>query len=191
MAVVLDVCVDGPIITGGREGVAVSGQASASGTVDGAIRFHWDVECDVLYLRLLSRAEAECYGDETDDRFVLLRALDDDAVVGMTIVSYWRRFGVGEPPEASDEDLARAARTFLARLLPVAQGRPASRPRNTLPTERPRDRAVITRPTKLARAVVPGQDARCLWPRSAAGRLPGTDANRSKAFALLPTLSAG
>jgi len=63
-------------------------QTSISGTVDDAIRFHWDVECGVLCLRLLSRAEAECTGDETDDGFVLLRAPDDDGVVGMTIVSY-------------------------------------------------------------------------------------------------------
>ncbi len=64
------------------------------GTLDNGIRYHYDLGNDVLYLRLASLRDREAFREETPDGFILLRD-SDDAVVGMTVVDYWRRFGVG------------------------------------------------------------------------------------------------
>ncbi len=62
--------------------------------VDNSIWYHYDLSNDVLYLRLDSKRNQEAYGEETSDGFILLRAADG-AVVGMTVVDYWMRFGNG------------------------------------------------------------------------------------------------
>ncbi len=62
--------------------------------VDNSVWYHYDLSNDVLYLRLASKRNQEAFGEETPDGFILLRA-DDGAVVGMTVVDYWKRFGSG------------------------------------------------------------------------------------------------
>lgn len=64
------------------------------GTSDKGIWYHYDLDNDVLYLRLASQRDVEAYGEETPDGFILLRRADN-SIVGMTVVDYWRRFGVG------------------------------------------------------------------------------------------------
>lgn len=64
------------------------------GTLD-AVRFHYDVRGDVLYLRAVGHADDRAVGEETDDGYILLRDADTDRPVGLTIVSWWKRFGRG------------------------------------------------------------------------------------------------
>jgi len=70
------------------------------GTVDQSMTYHYDMVNDVLYLRLLSEQEAETVSEETPDGFLLLRRVDDDAPVGLTIVNWWKRFGTGPLPDS-------------------------------------------------------------------------------------------
>ncbi len=64
------------------------------GTVDESMWYHYDLDNDVLYLRLASQRDVEAFGEETPDGYILLRTAGD-AIVGMTVVDYWRRFGMG------------------------------------------------------------------------------------------------
>jgi hypothetical protein len=64
------------------------------GTIDAHLWYHYDMDNDVLYLRLASQRDVEAFGEETPDGFILLRNADND-VAGMTVVDYWRRFGEG------------------------------------------------------------------------------------------------
>jgi hypothetical protein len=88
-----------------------------SGVYNGVLRYHYDAGSDVLYLRLTRHADTEAYGEETDEGYILLRSVAGDAVVGMTIVSYWQRFGQGQAlprGEAFEAAVARAGGPCLA-----------------------------------------------------------------------------
>lgn len=65
------------------------------GTVDDVLRFHYDIFADVLYLRLLSAEGRETYGEITDGGDMLLREEDSDKAVGLTVISWWKRYGLG------------------------------------------------------------------------------------------------
>jgi hypothetical protein len=71
--------------------------------VDGVLWFHYDLTNDVLYVRLASHRESACVGEETPDGLVLLRDERAEQPVGMTVVNWWKRFGVGEPPDSQAE----------------------------------------------------------------------------------------
>jgi hypothetical protein len=71
--------------------------------VVGVLWFHYDVDGDVLYLRLQSRREAEAVGEETPDGFILLRDMSTNKPVGMTVVNWWKRFGKGRLPDSVRE----------------------------------------------------------------------------------------
>jgi hypothetical protein len=83
----------------------------------GSVWFHYDLAGDVLYLRRAAHRDAEAHGEETEDGFIVLRALDDDRIVGMTVVNWWKRFGQGALPDslahitASVEPFAQRAAT--------------------------------------------------------------------------------
>lgn len=79
---------------------------SLEGSV-GSLWFQYDIRNDVLYLRLLTRRDDEAHGEEMDDGYILLRAMDDDAPVGITIVNWWKRFGRNELPDSVTQILAR------------------------------------------------------------------------------------
>ncbi len=66
----------------------------------GSFWFHYDLGDDVLYLRFATERETESHGEETEDGFILLRALADDRVLGLTIVNWWKRFGQGALPDS-------------------------------------------------------------------------------------------
>ena len=72
------------------------------GVIDGKWWFHYDVTNDVLYLRLASERGTETFGEETSDGFILLRR-EDDRAVGVTVVSWWQRFGAGHLPDSIRE----------------------------------------------------------------------------------------
>jgi hypothetical protein len=73
------------------------------GIVDDRFRFHFDLFADVLYIRLLSAVSTPSVGDLTDEGDILLRDEKTDAVVGLTVVSWWKRFGQGDLPDSIAE----------------------------------------------------------------------------------------
>ncbi len=73
---------------------------AVEGVVNDAIWFHYDLASDVLYLRLVAERETETVGEETEDGFVVLRCESDDRTVGLTIISWWDRFGDGALPDS-------------------------------------------------------------------------------------------
>ena len=70
------------------------------GTVNDVLWYHYDLAGDVLYLRLASERQSETYAEEGDDGTLLLRRQDNDALVGLTVVSWWKRFGTGPLPDS-------------------------------------------------------------------------------------------
>jgi len=77
------------------------------GTVNDLVWYHYDLGNDVLYLYLAARRDEEAFGEETPDGFILLRA-EDGAIIGMTVVNYWRRFGAGAVQETPLRSLQAA-----------------------------------------------------------------------------------
>jgi hypothetical protein len=73
------------------------------GIVNGNLWYHYDVNADVLYLRLDSERDTSALGEETDDGFILLRAEKTDRPIGLTIVNWWKRFGQGSFPDSITE----------------------------------------------------------------------------------------
>ncbi len=73
------------------------------GIVNDAIRFHYDLFADVLYLRLLDAESTPTLGDLTDEGDILLREEATNRVVGLTCVSWWKRFGQGVLPDSISE----------------------------------------------------------------------------------------
>ena len=73
------------------------------GVIDGNLWYHYDVSADVLYLCRQSERETETVGEETDDGFILHRPEGSDRVVGITVVSWWKRFGTGVFPDSIAE----------------------------------------------------------------------------------------
>ena len=73
------------------------------GIVDDFLRFHYDIFADVLYLRLLSGEAKSSYGDLTDEGDILLRDELSNQPVGLTVVSWWKRFGRGNLPDSIAE----------------------------------------------------------------------------------------
>lgn len=90
---------------------------TSEGVVDNTLWRHYDIENDVLYLRRVAERETVAYSEETDDGLLLERREDNDELVGMTIVGWWKRFGEGTLPDSIHE-LERAiepwARRFTA-----------------------------------------------------------------------------
>jgi hypothetical protein len=76
------------------------------GTVD-RFWFHYDLRNDVLYVRELARRDEEAHGEESDDGLIVLRSIADDSVVGITAVSWWKRFGPGAVPDSMSEIVGR------------------------------------------------------------------------------------
>lgn len=73
----------------------------------GTFWFHYDISNDVLYLRLITAREEESHGEEDESGFILLRAVSDDRLIGMTVVDWWKRFGSGSLPDSVREIVAR------------------------------------------------------------------------------------
>lgn len=74
-----------------------------AGIVNEQFRFHYDIAADVLYLRLLGAEDISTYGDLTDEGDILLRDEQSDRAVGLTIVSWWKRYGAGVLPDSIRE----------------------------------------------------------------------------------------
>lgn len=85
------------------------------GTVDDVLWYHYDLAGDVLYLRLTAHRDAPTYAEESDDGFLLVRREDNDDLVGITVVNWWKRFGKGILPD-SLHDLELAIEPWAKKL---------------------------------------------------------------------------
>lgn len=73
---------------------------SVEGTIDNALWFHYDMENDILYLRTVSSRNMSTYADEQPDGTMLLRSLESDAPVGLTLINWWKQHGTGKIPDS-------------------------------------------------------------------------------------------
>ena len=95
------------------------------GVVDARVSFHYDLSADVLYLRLIDHADTPAIGEDTPDDLVLFRDEATDDVVGLDVISWWKRFGGGVPRDSLRE-IARRMEPMAERLLAESQTRCAS-----------------------------------------------------------------
>ncbi len=69
-------------------------------TIEGKIGsdfdFHYDVGNDVLYVHRSADRETDAYGDEDDTGIIVRHRTSDDAIIGFTVINWWKRFGSGE-----------------------------------------------------------------------------------------------
>jgi hypothetical protein len=77
------------------------------GVVNGNISYHYDVFADVLYLRLLADMNTASIGEENDDGLIELHEEKTGRLIGLTIVSWWKRFGQGALPDSIREIQSR------------------------------------------------------------------------------------
>lgn len=80
---------------------------TVEGTINGTVSFHYDVFADVLYLRLADEIKTPALGDENDTGDVELRDEATGRQIGLTIISWWKRFGQGSVPDSLRELAAR------------------------------------------------------------------------------------
>jgi uncharacterized protein YuzE len=73
------------------------------GIINGTISYHYDVTSDVLYIRLMADMKTPAIGDENDAGEIELRDEKTDRLIGITIVSWWKRFGQGSLPDSISE----------------------------------------------------------------------------------------
>jgi hypothetical protein len=85
------------------------------GVIDSTLWCHYDLANDVLYLRQLAVREVTTYSEETDDGFLLVRREDNDEVAGLSVVNWWKRFGVSAVPD-SIRELERAIEPWARKL---------------------------------------------------------------------------
>jgi hypothetical protein len=93
---------------------------SVEGVWENALHYHLNLDNDVLCVRLLSNMDTEAYDEDTPEGLTLLRALDDDAVVGMVIISYWKRFGEGDVAGTTLRALEKKVEQFAGHLQQAA-----------------------------------------------------------------------
>lgn len=85
------------------------------GVIDDTLWFHYDASSDVLYLRLASERSTPALGEETDAGDILLRDEQTDRPVGLTLISWWKRFGQGALPDSLRE-LQNRIQPFAAQI---------------------------------------------------------------------------
>lgn len=73
------------------------------GITDGVLWCHYDISNDVLYLRRVDHRPAPACSEENEGGFLVVGRQDNDQVVGMTVGSWWKRFGDGELPDSTHE----------------------------------------------------------------------------------------
>lgn len=91
----------------------VGSYETVKGIVGNDLAFDFDIANDVLYLRLISTEEQEVFGEETSDGFLLFRT-EDDEIVGLTVVDYWKRFGAGRLDDMTLSGLQTSIKTRAA-----------------------------------------------------------------------------
>jgi hypothetical protein len=88
---------------------------TVEGTINQVLWYHYDRMNDVLYLRLMKERSTETVAEETPEGFLLLKRMDADIPVGLTVVDWWKRFGTGAAPD-SIKDLEHRIEPWSQRL---------------------------------------------------------------------------
>jgi hypothetical protein len=99
--------------------MATTALDTIEGVLDDFLHFHYDVSRDVLYLRLANAIGRDSYSEETDEGLTLVRDMETDKPIGMTIISYWKRYGHKALPEVSLKELQTGLQQAAA-LFPAA-----------------------------------------------------------------------
>ena len=73
---------------------------TVQGLIAGGPWFHLDTDRDVLYLRHPEYRSVSTFGEETPEGFTRLET-EDGRFAGITVVDYWREYGVGPLDTAS------------------------------------------------------------------------------------------
>ena len=76
---------------------------TVQGQIDGTVSYHYDAFADVLYLRLVSDMETPSIGDITDGGDIELHEETTGRLIGITVISWWKRFSKGSPPDSLRE----------------------------------------------------------------------------------------
>jgi hypothetical protein len=87
---------------------------TAEGIIDG-LHFHYDVFADVLHLKLLADEAVETYADVTEGSDLLPCDQATDRAVGLSVVSWWKRFWRGSLPDSS-RDLAAGVEPWAGKV---------------------------------------------------------------------------
>jgi uncharacterized protein YuzE len=91
-------------VAGGIDGGSVMVTLETiEGRVNGKVPWHYDVGADVLYLRRVGTLDVPTLGEATDDGLIELRNESSGDLIGITIVSWWKRFGSGAFPDSLKE----------------------------------------------------------------------------------------
>ena len=93
---------------------------TVEGIVDECVSFHYDFAADVLYLRLIDHADTPAIGEDTPDDLALFRDGETDEVVGLDVISWWKRFG-NETPCDSLREITRRIEPMTRRLMVESQ----------------------------------------------------------------------
>jgi uncharacterized protein YuzE len=80
---------------------------TVEGQINGTVSYHYDVFADVLYLRLVSDMQTPSIGEETDGGDIELHEETTGRLIGITVISWWKRFGQGSLPDSLRELAAR------------------------------------------------------------------------------------
>ncbi|KKM19046.1 hypothetical protein LCGC14_1659560 [marine sediment metagenome] len=81
---------------------------------DDVHHYHYDVSNDVLYLRLDYHRDVPIYAEEDKDGSLLLRQ-DNDDLVGIVVINWWKNFGEGNLPDSLIE-IQRCMEPWIERL---------------------------------------------------------------------------
>ena len=73
------------------------------GMINGTVSYHYDATADVLYLRRAGTFDTPTLGEETDDGLIELRDEQTGQLIGITVVTWWKRFGQGPFPDSLSE----------------------------------------------------------------------------------------
>jgi len=73
------------------------------GTINGSVSFHYDIFADVLYLRLTTHMQTPTVGEENDDGDIVLLDEATGQPIGLSVISWWKRFGHGTLPDSISE----------------------------------------------------------------------------------------
>ena len=96
--------------------MAVATMETIEGLFHGGVHCHYDVPRDVLYLRLNDKRDIESYSEDSDDGLTYVRDWNTNEIVGLTVISFWERFGKGELRRARLEEVEAAIEKMARRL---------------------------------------------------------------------------
>jgi hypothetical protein len=73
---------------------------TVEGFIDDSLWFHYDVGNDVLYVVVASERQTPTVVEETPEGLIVERRQGAEDIVGITVISWWKRFGSGPLPDS-------------------------------------------------------------------------------------------